>query len=400
MASARDLLLGPWRALPVLGATQILAWGALFYPPVLIVPLIAAERGWSMSFTMGGFSAALLAGGAVAPTVGKMIDRHGGHVVMTAGSLAGAAGLLALTLAPGKVTYIAAWMLVGAAMAASLYDPAFPTLGRIFGAAARRPITLLTFVGGFASTVSWPATHLLLGTLGWRGVYLVYALLLALVAAPLHAFALPRQRADLVMPDRATLKRDGPPLPARGWPFVLVMAGFAAYAFIPSGLSAHLLAIFGRAGLDPTTVVLVGALFGPCQVLARLCEFVFAGRAHPIHLARFALGLVVCAFALMAVAGISAPSAALFYIMFGAANGLVTIARGTVPLALFGPSGFGVLVGRLAGPWLTMQAAAPLVLAVIAELVSDAAAPTVAPLLALIALGCFVLLRRPRVGAG
>jgi MFS family permease len=396
MISRKNLLLGPWRALPVLGATQILAWGALFYPPVLIVPLIAAERGWSLGFTMGGFSAALLAGGAVAPTVGRMIDRHGGHVVMTAGSLAGAAGLVALTLAPGKATYVAAWMLTGVAMAASLYDPAFATLGRIFGAAARRPITLLTFVGGFASTVSWPVTHLLLGPLGWRGTYLVYAALLVLVAAPLHALALPRARADAEAQTHAAAKRYGAPLPAKGLPFVLVMAGFAAYAFIPSGLSAHLLAIFGRAGIDPATVVLVGALFGPCQVLARLCEFAFAGHAHPLYLARFALGLIVCAFAILAMVGISAPAAALFYVMFGASNGLVTIARGAVPLALFGPAGFGAVVGRLAGPWLVMQAAAPLVLALVAERASDAAALAVAALFALIALACFALLRRPR----
>jgi dipeptide/tripeptide permease len=132
-------------------------------------------------------------------------------------------------------------------------------------------------------------------------------------------------------------------------------------------------------------------------VLARLCEFAFAGHAHPIYLARFALGLVVCAFALLAIAGISAPTAALFYIMFGASNGLVTIARGAVPLALFGPLGFGAVVGRLARPWLAMQAAAPLVLAVVAERVSDAAALALAAVLALIALGCFVALRRPRV---
>jgi hypothetical protein len=393
--SPRDVLSGPWRAVPVLGVTQILAWGALFYPPVLTVPLIAAERGWSLAFTMGGLSVGLLAAGLIAPTVGRMIDRHGGHVVMTAGSLTGAAGLVALVLAPNRIAYLAAWVVIGAAMAASLYDPAFASLGRIFGAAARRPITVLTFIGGLASTASWPATRLLLDQHGWRGTYLVYAALLALVAAPLHAFALPRGRADVqARPAGAATAPTARP-PAGGRAFWLVLAGFCAYAFVPSGLSAHLLAIFGRAGIDPATVVAIGALFGPSQVAARLCEFIFAGNAHPLNLARAAFSLIVCAFAVLALAGIAAPVAAAFAIMFGIANGLVTIARGTVPLALFGPAGYGRLIGRIAGPWLVMQSAAPLVLAFVAERLSDAAALALVCMFALLALGCFLAIRRP-----
>src|SRR5712675_2101375 len=290
--SPRAVFLGPWRAVPVLGVTQILAWGSLFYPPVLTVPLIAAEHGWSLAFTMGGLSVGLLSAGLIAPAVGRMIDRHGGHVVMTVGSLTGAAGLVALVLAPNRAAYLAAWLLIGAAMAGSLYDPAFATLGRIFGAAARRPITVLTFMGGLASTASWPATHVLLETCGWRGTYLVYAALLALVAAPLHAFALPRTRAKpAARPDQEVQARSVV-LPPTGWPFLLVAAAFAAYAFVPSGLSAHLLAIFGRAGMDAATVVAIGALFGPAQVAARICELVFARRIHPLNVARFAVGML------------------------------------------------------------------------------------------------------------
>jgi MFS family permease len=393
--SPREVLLGPWRAVPVLGVTQILAWGSLFYPPVLTVPLIAAEHGWSLAFTMGGLSVGLLSAGLIAPTVGRTIDRYGGHAVMTAGSLAGAAGLVALVLAAHPLAYLAAWMLIGAAMAASLYDPAFATLGGIFGAAARRPITVLTFMGGLASTASWPATHVLIEAYGWRGTYLVYAALLALVAAPLHAFALPRERADPHAEPSGATPAPVAHLPARGLPFWLVAAGFAAYAFVPSGLSAHLLAIFGRAGIDPATVVVIGALFGPAQVASRMCEFVFAGNAHPLYLARTAFGLIVCAFLVLALFGISMPVAAAFAILFGVSNGLVTIARGTVPLALFGPAGYGRLIGRIAGPWLAMQSAAPLVLAFVAERFSDGAALALACTFALVAMGCFVAIRRP-----
>ena len=254
---------------------------------------------------------------------------------------------------------------------------------------------MLTLAGGFASTVGWPATHYLIGAVGWQGCYLVYGALLALLCAPLHAFALPRSRAV------SSVQPDGPSaapitvLPAQGLTFVLVAAAFAAYAFVPSALSAHLLAIFGRSGIDAATVVAIGTLFGPAQVMARICELSFGRHAHPLFIARAAVGLLVVAFGLLALGGFTVPVAAAFALMFGAANGLITIARGAVPLALFGAAGYGRLIGRIAGPSLFMQSAAPFVLAFVAENASDPAALAVAAGFAAIALGCFVAIRRP-----
>lgn len=396
MPNLSTVIAGPWRAVLVLGVTQIICWGTLFYPPVLTLPLIAAERGWSVTFAMGGFSLALLTGGFVSPYVGRMIDRHGGHRVMPVGSLIAAIGLVVLVHAAHPLAYLAVWMLLGVAIAASLYDPAFATLGRIFGAGARSPITALTLAGGFASTVSWPVTYLLIQHAGWRGTYLVYAAVLALVAAPLHAFALPRSRAEL-SPQAATSKAPPVPvLPPHGWAFITVAAAFAAYAFVPSGLSAHLLAIFNRAGIDAATVVTIGALFGPSQVVARICELAFARGVHPLMVARLAVGILLAAFALMAWLGVSPLVAAAFMVMFGIANGLITIARGAVPLVLFGPVGYGALIGRIAGPWLVMQAIAPLVLAFVAERASDPAALALVASLALVSFACLAILRPPR----
>jgi len=395
MPTLRQIVAGPWRAVLVLGVTQIVTWGTLFYPPVLTVPLIAADRGWSLTFAMGGFSLGLLTAGLASPHVGRLIDRHGGHRVMPVGSLLGAVGLAALAHAPHPAIYLAVWMLLGVAIAASLYDSAFATLGRIFGAGARAPITALTLAGGLASTASWPATWLLIQSVGWRGTYLVYAAVLALVAAPLHAFVLPRLRAEARIPAGAPATAAAAVLPSRGWAFFLVAAAFAAYAFVPSGLSAHLLAIFGRAGLDAATVVAIGTLFGPAQVFARICELALARGIHPLIVARLAVGLLLTAFALMALLGLSAAVAAMFMVMFGMANGLITIARGTVPLALFGPVGYGALIGRIAGPCLVMQAIAPLVLAFVAERTSDPAALALVAALALLAFVCLALLRAP-----
>jgi hypothetical protein len=315
---------------------------------------------------------------------------------MPVGSLIGAAGLVMLVWAPGVASYFAAWITIGIAMAASLYDPAFATLGRIFGSAARAPITVLTLAGGFASTVSWPATQFLIQTVGWRGGYLIYAALLASLAAPLHAFALPRQPAGGT--SRLVAAADKPSkvfIPSHGFAFALVAAGFASYAFVPSALSAQLLAIFNRFGLAPTTVVAIGMLFGPAQVLARICELSFGRRLNPLWIARSTVGLLVAAFVMLALLPFSAILAAIFAIMYGMANGLLTIARGTVPLALFGAAGYGRLMGRIGGPYLVVQALAPVVLTFVADRASDAIGLAMVAGFAAIALLCFVLIRQP-----
>ena len=343
MPSLRDMIVGPWRAVSVLGVTQIIAWGTIFYSPVLTAPLIVAETGWSLSFVMGGFSLGLLIAGLVSPFVGRSIDRHGGHVVMAVGALVSALGLLGLAHVQGQAMYLAVWVVLGAGLGASLYDPAFATLGRIFGAAARRPITFLTLAGGFASTAGWPTTHLLIESVGWRGTYIVYAVLMAAICAPLYALALPRSRA----------------------------------------------------GIDSATVVWIGALFGPAQVAARVTELAFGRDIHPLLVARIAVALLVAGFALLALFGISVPLAAAFALMFGAANGLITITRGALPLALFGAEGFGGMMGRISGFWLVMQSAAPLVMAFVAERASDATALALAAGFAAIALTCFIAIKRP-----
>ena len=383
-----------WRAVPILGLSQLISWGAIYYTPVLIVPLIAEARGWSLTLAMAGFSVGLLAAGMASPFIGKWIDRFGGHRVMPIGFIAGAAALVAIGYATNIVAYFAVWILLGCSMAGALYDPAFVTLARIFGTSARSAITLLTFIGGFASTVSWPLTHLLIEKIGWQSTYQVYAALLALVAAPLLAFALPREHS--AAPPQP--KQEGPKtkhIPAKGLPFILVACGFALYMFIPSALSAHMLAIFDRAGIAPATVVTIGALFGPSQVIARFLEFTLARNRHPLTIACGATTLLIFACGILLFLGMSPIFAAAFAILFGMANGLMTIARGTVPLALFGPSGYGRLMGRIAAPVLLMQAVGPIALAFVAEQLSDRSAIGAIGLFALAALGCFLAIRRP-----
>ncbi|MGB3488138.1 MAG: MFS transporter [Xanthobacteraceae bacterium] len=396
MAWPRDLIAGPGRAVTVLSFTQILGWGILIYPPVLMMPLIAAERGWSLAFCMSGLSVALATSGLLSPTSCGLIDRYGGNRVMSLGALTGMVGMIGLAFADQWQVYLLCWLLIGAAMSSTLYDPAFTTLTRIFGATARRQITFVTFAGGFASTVGWPATHVLLAHFGWRGTYIVFAIVLGLVIAPLHAFALPRAAPNAPLPaqtNAAPAKEAF--LPPRGWPFILLAAAFACHAFLLSGVTSNLLAMLERGGIDPATVVIIGALFGPAQVMARLGDFTFASKTSPLWVARIAVICMVIAFTALALAGISVVVAGLFCILFGAANGVMTIARGAVPLAMFGPAGYGRVIGRIARPALLLQASAPFAVAAVAQRLSDRTVLEFGAVGAVVAFGCLLALRLP-----
>lgn len=395
----RDLVFGPGRAVLVLAVTQILTWGILIYPPVLTMPPLTAAHDWSLAFGMAGFTLGLVTSGLLSPGIGGLIDRHGGNVVMGTGALAGALGLGLMPFAMHPAAYFACWLLLGVAMATNLYDPAFATLTRIFGANARRQITFVTFAGGFASTVGWPATHLLLEKLGWQGTYLTFAAVFAFVVAPLHAFALPRHVAVTPAPVAQTANTPPPQafvLP-QGAPFLLLAVAFALYSFILSGVTSNLLALLDRGGLSAAEAVAIGAMFGPAQVASRLADFALAGRTHPLWIARGAVVLVVSAFALLALLGVSFPVAALFAIAFGAANGVMTIARGALPLLMFGPVGYGRVIGRIARPAQFVQAFAPFIVASAVQTLSDRHVLMLATVAGLVVLGCFLGIKTPGI---
>lgn len=395
MTRLHSLFGAPGRAVTVLSFTQILTWGILIYPPVLTMRHVAAAHGWSLAFCMGGFSLGLVVSGIMSPIVGGLIDRHGGNVVMAAGALAGALGLALLSIADSRVGYLGCWLLLGAAMSATLYDPAFATLTRIFGSTARRQITFVTFAGGFASTVGWPATHLLLEHLGWQGTYLVFAGIFALVIAPLHGLALPRVVAAPAPAATGAHAATPVHILPKGWPFILLAAAFSLYSLILSGVTSNLLAMFERGGIGAATAVTIGTLFGPAQVAARLADFLLAGRTSPLWIARGAVALVVAAFAMLTFAGISVTGAVIFAIGFGAANGVITIARGALPLMMFGPAGYGRVIGRIARPALFVQALAPFVVASAVEQFSDRAVLFAGTVGATVVLACFLAIRPP-----
>jgi predicted MFS family arabinose efflux permease len=339
-----------------LGVAQIVSWGTLFYSIAVLGPPMAHALDISDVALYGSFTAGLFVSGLASPWVGRRIDRGDSRFVLAGGSLLGAIACALLASAVNGAMMLAGWLTAGVAMAACLYDPAFSTLYRVAGTSYRSAVTALTLFGGFASTVFWPLSQYLLETHGWRVAFGVHAVLNACVCLPLHlAFvraALPARRA----PPAAS---DGPQRAVAPRAFVWLAAAFSLAAFLASAISAHLVVLLAAGGLAARDAVLVGALIGPMQVAGRAMEFAFAHRFTPLAVGTFAFGLFATALILLFfVRGVWLFALA-FALLYGWANGLMTIVRGTVPGVLFGSRDFGALLGRLAQPQFILKAFAP-----------------------------------------
>lgn len=263
-----------WPVITALGITQIFAWGTSYYLPAVLAAPIAADTGWSLTWVVGGLSLGLATAGLVSPLVGRAIARSGGRLVLAASPLLLAAGLLGLGLAHSLPVFLAAWLVLGCGMGAGLYDPAFATLGRLYGERARSAITTLTLFGGFASTVCWPLSAFLEAHVGWRGTCFVYAGLQIAVALPLYLFAVQREGRPEAIPDAPLQDSAGSaPLIAPGLLLTLVLAvSITLASMISSVLSVHLLTVLQLKGLTLAAAVGLGALVGPSQVAARAIE--------------------------------------------------------------------------------------------------------------------------------
>ncbi|MBE7197773.1 MAG: MFS transporter, partial [Parafilimonas terrae] len=289
------------------------------------------------------------------PSVGAAIHRHGGCPVLALAALFLAGGLTTLALAPVLPVYLAGWLLLGLGMGCGLYDPAFATLGRLYGAQARPAITTLTLWGGFASTVCWPLSAFLVAQGGWRGACLAYAGLHLLVTLPLALWLIPPAPALPVDSERPAAEMVS--FSARERRAFLLFAGVLILGgTVMSLVSVHLLTLLQARGVTLASAVSYGALIGPAQVAARAAEMAFKGRYHPLWTLTAAFGLIALGLAFLAG---GAPGIGLWLVIYGGGNGIYSIARGTVPLALFGPLRYPLVVGRLARPGLMAQALAP-----------------------------------------
>jgi MFS family permease len=372
----------------ILGVAQTLAWSVTYYLPAIVAPAVIVDLGASPAMVYGAFSLALLLSGLASPRVGREIERRGGRPVLLASAIVLAVGLALLGLLPGIWGWFAGWTVLGLGMAMGLYEAAFATLGVLFGRGARRPITLVTLLAGFASTLGWPMSAWLVPWLGWRATCLVYAAMLLITLIPLYLLV-PRAGAAQLATAAST---EAAPLPAAWVRRSLLLMGlfFTLRAVISATLSVHLIGLLGGLGLSLATAVGIAMTQGPAQVGGRLLEATLGRAAHPLNAARFG-GALLPLGALLLLAG---PVAALpFVILYGASNGILTISRGTLPLALFGPRGYPVLMGKLALPILIAQAAAPAATAPVVVALPALAVFALAGLLAGLAVLCLVPLR-------
>jgi MFS family permease len=378
-----------------IGTGQILAWGSSFYLIAVLAGPVEKDTGWPLAWLVAGQSLALVVAAMASPYVGRWIGHGGGRVVLAVSSLLLAGAHVVLATTTHLSVWYAGWFIMGLAMACGLYDAAFGTLGQIFGAAARRAITNVTLFGGLASTICWPLSAAMIEMMSWRGACLAYACLHLFIMMPLHLFVLPRsgERLSASAPKPDTV--DAVPSPGRSV-YLLLVVILTTAAAIAGIVSVHLIALLQERGLTLVLAVAMGAVFGPAQVAGRIVELVFGRHYHPVWTLMASLVLVCLGIALLGFEGPIALVAASL-VLYGAGNGINSIARGTVPLALFGPQGYAQLMGRLALPALLAQAIAPPLAAWFIDARGGYAALHLLAALALInVLAGFVLLSRTR----
>ena len=343
-----------------LGIAQTLAWASSYYLPAILAVPMARDLGVSTPTVFAAFSAALVVSALLGPAAGKAIDRHGGRPVLAANSLVFAAGLVMLTLAQGPVGLFAGWVILGVAMAAGLYEAAFAALVHLYGKDARGAITGITLFAGFASTVGWPLSAWIELEWGWRATCLAWAALHLLLGLPLN-WRLPRSPVTAAPAEAhaGETASPGTPTPSRSGTrtAVLLALVFAVTWFISTAMAAHLPRLLQAHGVPLATALVFAGLVGPAQVAGRLLEYGLLRNIHPLVSARVAGSLHTLG--AMAFLFFGVPAGAVFTLLHGAGNGVLTIAKGTLPLVLFGVRDYGARQGLLMVPARFAQATAP-----------------------------------------
>ncbi|MGM4932859.1 MFS transporter [Tardiphaga sp. 1201_B9_N1_1] len=380
------------RQLPVilaLGTTQTLAWASSYYLPAILADPIARDLGISSNWFFAAFSAALAISGLLGPRVGRQIDVVGGRQVLSISNVTFAIGLALLGASHSLWMLATAWLLLGIGMGLGLYDAAFGALGRIYGDKARRAITGITLLAGFASTIGWPLTAWGLETIGWRNTCFAWAAAHVVIGLPLNVFFLPTVRRVAT----ATTEAVKPHIPIDRTMVLLAFAFAAAWA-VTGAMAAHLPRILESTGATTVQAIAAGAFIGPAQVFARVMEVSVLSRLHPLTTTRLAcithpLGAII-------VAVFGGGAASVFAVFHGAGNGILTIARGTLPLAIFGPQNYGYRLGLLGAPARIAQALAPLAFSLLIDVLGGRVllVSSALSILALLALS-FVHSRQP-----
>lgn len=381
--------------------TRIIGWGSTFYSPSVLVGALDREIGLNAEIVFGGITILLITGALVAPAIGRILDREGTRRSMCIGAVICALGLGVLSLAQGPVSYLASWFVIGLGHAMSLANTGNVTISQLMGDRTRRVIGLMMLVTGLASSVFWPLTAVLMNAFGWRVTLLIFAAMQLVIVLPIYA-SIPRYRrapvattASATVPGAASAGEHGSvPAHGRRAAFWLVALAFSASGLVSWGLPLHLISLFQEAGLTQAQAVWVATLSGPATLAARAIDATLGERlpAEKVALFGLLLGPLLCL--TLPFVTMTVTAAAIFIVLFSAALGVISIARATLPLALFGRNGFATMLGKLTVPQNMTFAAAPLLFAVMVERLG--ASPTLMISAAIQAVGfaaMFVLVR-------
>lgn len=359
-------------ALAGLALTQIIGWGSTYYIPAVIDDRLSRDLSMSREFVFGGVTVMLVIGALAGPFIGRLIDRLGAGRILCLGSAVMALGLAVLSMSTGSFTYFAAWVLLGIGVPTGLTIPAIALLSNRAGNQARVVIGTLLLFTGMTATIAWPVTSWLTHLLGWRGMCIVFAILHIVVCLPIHlglarsARLAPKAMAAATGPASAAADGIVPPLMRRA-ALILMALTFSLQGFVSWGLSLQLISVFEGFGMSTAIAVAIAALVGPAAVFARLIE---VGLGHLVSpLLSMVIGSIILpvSFLILLAGTHDTASATAFVIIWSAGNGLVSIARATLPLALFGARGYGQLLGQLSLPQHMTFAIAPIVFAALID---------------------------------
>lgn len=364
--SARPRL--PWPLAWRLAIGQIFFWGILYYAFTVAVGPIHASTGWSRPFLNLGLSLGLLTWGACAYPAGYWIQRRGARELMTGASLLGGAALALMGIATSPALYLLAWIMLGGAMACTLYDPAFATITATFGENYRRGITLITLVGGLASTVFIPLAQLAVSHGGWRTALVLLGLTVALICAPLHWWGMPRSVRPALSGIGGTSSR------LEAWwttfradvsdpRFVGLALWFAAHSAAFTGLIFQLVPVLQALGVSNDTIVTAIAVMGPMQVVGRFFLSTRGVHFSALRVGLFAMAALIASVLILLLLPATLLSLCVFAGVLGLGNGMLTIVRGTAVAELFGPARYAEINGALTAPGVLAKAAAPLAFA-------------------------------------
>lgn len=386
------------RAVAALSVTQLIGWGATFWLPAVTGAAMAAALGMTLPMVMAGPTVMLVVMAAASWPLGGLFERRGARPIMVLGSVLGAAGLAALSLSVGVVSFGLSWVVLGLAGAGMLTTPAQVAVTEIAGEKARSALGVLVLAGGLTSTIVWPLTGLMQTHWGWRATTLVYAALMLIVAAPLHWVALARR------PRQSTAKQavtDEPTAIDRPR-FLLLALSFAANGFFTWGFALTIILLFEAGGLDHASALAAAAFIGIAQWAGRMIDMV-GGRRWSVFVtalaasALFPLSFIV----LLLVKGFIGAMA--FATLYGMATGATAVARATLPLQIFPAGAYARASARLAVPLNLSFATAPPVFAAIMTSSGPHAALWLAfalSLVAFVALFSLMQLQRHMAAAG